>query len=203
MSSGSSSPRRSPRTQAERRVETRAALLEATIDCLVDHGYAKTTTGRIAELAGVSRGAYTPYFRTRSELLATAIAHLAEQQADAIRAEFASREVTLVEALDALWSASQDRSFDAALELWVASRSDPDLRAQMQQAERRILRTITTVAETALGEWAQRPGFGDDLLHMLATIRGILLMRISHGGSSRGAEQVWRSTRERLVRSFA
>ena len=57
-------PVRRRRTQAERREETRTALLDATIECLVEFGYAKTTTGRIADLAGVSRGAQIPYFRT-------------------------------------------------------------------------------------------------------------------------------------------
>jgi AcrR family transcriptional regulator len=73
------------RTQAERREETRTALLDATIECLVTYGYAKTTTGRVAELAGVSRGAQTSYFRSRAELVGAAIGHLAEQRIESVR----------------------------------------------------------------------------------------------------------------------
>ena len=49
-------------TQTERRKATRAAVLEATIESLVTHGYAATTTARVADIAGVSRGAAPHYF---------------------------------------------------------------------------------------------------------------------------------------------
>lgn len=195
-------PGRRRRTQAERRAETRAALLEATIECLVTHGYANTTTGRITELAGVSRGAYPPYFQTRSELLAKAIAHLAQQRAEAIRERFAGRDVTLAEAIDALWEQTRGRAFEAALELWVASRSDPELRRNLQRAEREIVATVADAAASALGDWARRPEFTDDLLFALATVRGVALMSISNGGASRGTEHLWRLSRDRLLRSM-
>src|SRR5436190_18849808 len=65
------------RTQAERRATTRTALLDATIDCLVEEGYAGTTTTRIVERAGVSRGAQVHHFPTKAELVAEAVRHLA------------------------------------------------------------------------------------------------------------------------------
>jgi len=37
------------RTQEERRAATRAALLDATIECVVEDGYAGTTTTRVVE----------------------------------------------------------------------------------------------------------------------------------------------------------
>jgi AcrR family transcriptional regulator len=53
------------RSQAERSAATRDALLDATIVCLVEDGYANTTTSRVAERAGVSRGAHLHHFQTR------------------------------------------------------------------------------------------------------------------------------------------
>ena len=44
----------------ERSVATRAALLDAAIECLVDLGYAATTTIETARRAGVSRGRAAP-----------------------------------------------------------------------------------------------------------------------------------------------
>ena len=41
------------RSQAERSATTRQALLDATIACLVQDGYANTTTARVSERAGV------------------------------------------------------------------------------------------------------------------------------------------------------
>jgi AcrR family transcriptional regulator len=192
--------RRRPRTQAERRAETRAALLDATIECLVTHGYAQTTTGRIAELAGVSRGAQIPYFRTRAELVGAAVAHLAEERSKAVHARFAERSVSLEEALDVLWEEHHGAAFDAALELWVASRTDPELREKLHRIERDVAKRIAREAEAALGATARRPGFSDDLLFALATIRGLALLQVSNGGSSRALDALWEQARERLAR---
>jgi AcrR family transcriptional regulator len=194
---------RRPRTQAERRAETRGALLDATIECLVTHGYAKTTTGRIAELAGVSRGAQNPYFRTRSELVGAALAHLAEERVKAVHDRFAETEVSLEEALDALWTEHQGPIFAAALELWVASRTDAELRRKLHGIERRVLAAVAGEAEAALGDHARREGFTDDLVFALATIRGLALLQISNGVSSRALGERWTQTRERLVRILA
>jgi AcrR family transcriptional regulator len=192
--------RKRPRTQAQRRAETRAALLDATIECLVTDGYAQLTTGRIAELAGVSRGAQIPYFRTRGELVGAAVAHLAEERAKAVHARFTERQVSVAEALDVLWEEHQGAAFDAALELWVASRTDPELRENLHRIERDVATRIAREAEAALGATAARPGFTDDLIFALATIRGLALLQISNGGSSRALDRLWAQARERLVR---
>ena len=47
----------SPSLQATKAAQTRARLIDATVRCLVKHGYANTTTPRIAAEAGLSRGA--------------------------------------------------------------------------------------------------------------------------------------------------
>jgi AcrR family transcriptional regulator len=195
--------RRRRRTQAERRAETTAALLDATIECLVTYGYANTTTGRIAELAGVSRGAQIPYFRTRTELVAAAVTHLAEERVKAVRERFAAKPISLQEGLDAIWEEHQGAVFDAALELWVASRTNPELRENLLKVERDVLAAIAREAEAALGEIAHRPGFTEDLIFALATIRGLALLRISNGGTSRALAERWRQTRERLARVLA
>ena len=49
-------PSRPRRTQAERTAETRSKLIEATVECLIDHGYSGTTTLAVCRRAGVSHG---------------------------------------------------------------------------------------------------------------------------------------------------
>jgi AcrR family transcriptional regulator len=188
------------RTQAERRDETRAALLEATIASLVTHGYAQTTTGRIAELAGVSRGAQIPYFRTRAELVGAALAHLADERVKLAHERFSQGPVSIEEALDVLWAEHRGPIFAAALELWVASRTDPELRGKLQRVENDVLAAIAGEAEAALGDHARRPGFTDDLFFALAAIRGLALLQISNGASNRALSARWQQTRERLLR---
>ncbi len=193
------SARPRPKTQAERRAETRAALLNATIESLVTYGYAGTTTGRIAELAGVSRGAQTPYFRSRAELVSAAVTHLAELRAEAAHERFSGKEVSLEEGLDAIWEEHQGPIFDAALELWVASRTDPELRRKMVEVERDVADKIARESASAWGEIAERPGFAEDLIFALSTIRGLALLRISHGVSNKALGQRWTEARQRLV----
>jgi AcrR family transcriptional regulator len=191
---------RRTKTQAERRAETRTALLEATIESLVTYGYAKTTTGRIADLAGVSRGAQLLYFRTRAELLGAAVSYLAEKRIAAAQARFAHRPASIEEAFDALWEEHQGPVFHAALELWVASRSDPELNAVMSTVEQDVALGIARVAETAIGDLARQPGFWDYLCFVLATIIGLSLLRISLGGS---ADALWADARTRLIEGLS
>lgn len=59
---------------------TRAAILDAAVECFYELGYANTTTENIARRAGVSRGAMLHHFPTRFELIKAAVEHLNEQR---------------------------------------------------------------------------------------------------------------------------
>ena len=59
-----------PRSQRERREETRGRLLAATQTSLVELGYAGATTTAICRRAGVSQGALFKHFASKGELLA-------------------------------------------------------------------------------------------------------------------------------------
>src|SRR3979490_2658677 len=68
--------RRKPkRTQLERRNETQAAILSASIDLLAENGYAGFSASRVAAEAGVSRGAQEHYFPKKNDLIAAATRH--------------------------------------------------------------------------------------------------------------------------------
>jgi hypothetical protein len=54
------------RTQEERSSTTRARLLDATIDCLLELGYAGTTTTEIAAPASRAAGSCTTFPPSRS-----------------------------------------------------------------------------------------------------------------------------------------
>jgi AcrR family transcriptional regulator len=51
------------------------------IGCLVDYGHAGTTVTRIAERAGVTRGAQVHHYRTKDDLVTAAVTHLASKGA--------------------------------------------------------------------------------------------------------------------------
>ena len=113
-----SKPRRR-RTQQERRAATRAALLDATIECLVEYGYAGVTTTKIVEHAGVSRGAQVHHFPTKAQLVADAVLRLADRMArqiadDLARVPSGGRRLDAV--LDLLWEAHSGPLGQAALD---------------------------------------------------------------------------------------
>ena len=64
--------------QEERSAETRRRLLDATVACLFERGYAGTTTTEIASRAGVSRGAQLHHFPKKDELVVSALEHVFE-----------------------------------------------------------------------------------------------------------------------------
>src|SRR5690348_18413613 len=72
---------RAPRTQQQRRDETRRALLDAAVESLIEVGFARTTTLEVQRRADVSRGALLHHFPSKTELLVAAIDHLAEMRA--------------------------------------------------------------------------------------------------------------------------
>src|SRR5262252_862715 len=79
-------PARVPRTQQQRRDETRRALLDAAVESLIEVGFARTTTLEVQRRADVSRGALLHHFPSKAELLVAAVDHLAEMRARELKA---------------------------------------------------------------------------------------------------------------------
>ncbi|HEV2783583.1 MAG TPA: TetR/AcrR family transcriptional regulator [Actinophytocola sp.] len=127
------------RTQAERSEHTRELLLDATIDCLVEVGYARTTVHEICLRAGVSRGAQQHHFTTKAELMATALEHLFERLSqEVLRAaeRLPPGPDRITKGIDLLWRAYSGTLSTAAMELWVAARTDPELRRVLLPVDR-------------------------------------------------------------------
>jgi AcrR family transcriptional regulator len=137
-------------------VATRAALLDAALDTLVERGYAATTTTEVARRAGVSRGAQLHHFPSKAELLTAAVGHLLDRRVAEYRKAFAQTAPGadyLDAAIDLLWSMYQGPSFVAWVELWVAARTDATLRAAVVSMEGAFLaETQAIFAEMLAGE---------------------------------------------------
>jgi tetracycline repressor-like protein len=58
-----------PVRQQDRSRATQRRLLDATVDCLVEVGWAGTTTTLVSERAGVSRGAQLHHYPTKDALV--------------------------------------------------------------------------------------------------------------------------------------
>src|SRR5215218_2962819 len=150
------------RTQQERASAMRLRLLEATLDCLVDHGYAGTSTTRVVERAGVTRGAQVHHFPTKAALVAAAIRHLADKRAEQAFAELdrIKKEPDPVDsALDLMWDLHQGPVFRATVELWVAARTDPELHSHLSIVEPATTASVMEVAKTLFPDHAERQAF--------------------------------------------
>ncbi|WP_232376133.1 TetR/AcrR family transcriptional regulator [Amycolatopsis aidingensis] len=133
------------RTQAERREQTRTALLDATIDCLVEVGYARTSVQEVCARAGVSKGAVQHHFSAKAELMAAAVEHLTEklkEQRLAAMADLPAGAARVPAAIDLLWEAYSGTLSTAVTELWVAARTDPELRAAIRPVDRALGRSV-------------------------------------------------------------
>jgi len=109
----------------------RSRLLEATIDCLYEVGYSRTTTIEVAARAGVSRGAQLHHFPTKKRLVTIAVRHLLEKRLQEFREAFATLPQgadKYSSVIDIIWDKTSNRAFYAWLELVVAARTDAGLR---------------------------------------------------------------------------
>jgi AcrR family transcriptional regulator len=193
------------RTQAERSAAMRTRLLDATVECLVSYGYAGTTTPRVAELAGVTRGAQIHHFRSKEDLVVAAIEHLAQQ-----RAQAAIRELGRVQAspdpvatiLDFLWEAHQGPMFTAAMELWVAARTDSVLAQHIERVEPVVNSTlISAIAQLTPDHPAQKK-IRNIVYTAMDALRGILVANFVDRDPAR-ARRRWDRACEHLRVLFA
>jgi AcrR family transcriptional regulator len=77
--SASSAVAAKPRRAQARGEATRLRILEATLSCIAEEGYAHTSTVQVCERSGTSRGSLLHQFSTRVELMAAAVAYLFER----------------------------------------------------------------------------------------------------------------------------
>ncbi|MGN6253018.1 MAG: TetR/AcrR family transcriptional regulator [Marmoricola sp.] len=176
--------------QEQRTRAMRQRLLEATVDCLVEHGWSGTSTTVVSERAGVSRGAQLHHFPSKQDLVFAAVEHLTElrgrELAEAARALPAgSRRTRAV--LGMLADHFTSPVFTAALELWVAARTDPALHAQVVPLEQRVGRETHRLTVDLLGVDETRPGERELVQATLDLVRGLgLANTISDDRARRG-----------------
>jgi AcrR family transcriptional regulator len=178
-------------TQDEKTAETRRRLLDAAIVCLIDRGYANTTTSEIAERAGLSRGAQLYHFPTKEELLTRAVEHLFGLMFGEMK-EKVSRLTNVDDrramAIDLLWETANGRLMTAWIELIVASRTDSYLRQSVSAANDRAAQFI----DRSFKELFPRPaGAGDDY-DLIPQMVIMLLEGMSLEGQTLNAELIAR-----------
>ncbi|RDI64377.1 TetR/AcrR family transcriptional regulator [Nocardia pseudobrasiliensis] len=196
-------PKPQRRTQEQRSSEMRVRLLDATIDCLVEFGYAGTTTPRVAERAGVTRGAQVHHFGSKNDLVVAAISHLAQRRTEAAIQELGrvrGGDDPIGVALDFMWELHQGPLFIAAMELWVAGRTDPVLAAALEKVEPFVNNAVLMAVSQLVPDEMQRKEVRDFAYTAMDTLRGILVSNFISPDPER-AHRRWRRASAHLRRA--
>lgn len=143
--------------QAAKAAQTRSKLIEATVRCLVKHGYANTTTPRVAEEAGLSRGAMMHHFENGSALIKATIIELHERRLRAFRRAADKPEHDVDTLVETYWAQVQKPGFIAFHELAVAARTDKDLAAILVPLQEEFRERFNAQAEALFPEWRSAP----------------------------------------------
>jgi AcrR family transcriptional regulator len=176
--------------QQERSRLTQQRLLASTVECLVEFGWSGATTTVIAERAGVSRGAQLHHYPTRASLVLAAVEHLAELRAAELRVEAAALgDLAAHErherVLDMLAASFTGPLFVAALEVWVAARTDRELRAALIPLEARVGREMHRLAVDLLDADESTPGVREAVQATLDLLRGLGVANLLTDDSTR------------------
>lgn len=156
----------------------RTRLLEATVQCLVTYGYSGTTTHKVSEVAGVTRGAQLHHFPSREALVVAALEYLTEQRVAAAIRDLGRVQDTpdpIAQALDYLWESHQGPIFVATVELWIAARTDPVLTEQVQRLEPIVNGALIGAIAQMMPEHAAQKELRDLVYTAMDALRGILI----------------------------
>ncbi|WP_228941466.1 TetR/AcrR family transcriptional regulator [Nocardioides sp. Leaf374] len=207
-----SHPRRS---QAERSAATRTRVLDATVASLLEKGHAATTLAEVQQRAGLARGTLLHHFPTRAALMVAVVEEVAarrlgvlgeragtstgtraDAQADARAGTQADTQAGPQTGWDAAVDLVQadlaDPVFLAVLELWVAARTDPDLRSVLGPVERRVFATVHATVAGVVGD--EDPRVATLVQFTVDLLTGAAMTRLVDPGGSAQARVVerWR-----------
>jgi AcrR family transcriptional regulator len=124
------------RTQQERREETIARLLDASIATIIDVGYARASAAVITRRAGLSGGALFRHFETMGDFMAATAYEVMRRQLDAFGkqvAEIPPNQSALEGVLHTMRAVTGNDINVVMYELLIAARTDEKLRATLQE----------------------------------------------------------------------
>jgi len=123
----------------------RARLIQATLETILECGYANTSLVAVAARAGVTRGAVHHHYSSRDELIVDAISHQLREASTEIR-QFARNaqdgDITLDDFLEQVWALFSGPFFMITLEHITAARHNQALRQDLTLVTRDFHRAL-------------------------------------------------------------
>jgi AcrR family transcriptional regulator len=166
-------------TRDRQRAATRQAIIDATIECLMQDGYVALTTRRVAERVGIAQSTVMHHFETREALLVEAVIHaalgLAEQALERIDLAALRTPVHREAVLDEAWAEFTAPQALAAAQLWAAVWGEPELAPVLRQLEERLTAIIIRTTVTLFPELTDDRRLPALLDAAVSLIRGLVL----------------------------
>lgn len=166
------------RQQSDRTAATRTAVLDATVELLIERGYAGTSTRLAAERAGVSLGALQHHFRTKAELSVEAMRYVTQRLAEEFIAAAPGSDDVIGRfgaILDRLLVVFRGPTFVAAVEIQLASRTDDELQQPVRDLHDDVEAIILNSATELLPEFSDLPAFPALLQTAVSAVRGLAI----------------------------
>ena len=142
------------RTQQQRREETIARLLDASVETIVEVGYARASAALIARRAQVSDGALFRHFATMGDFMAATAHEVMRRQLDLFTkraAEIPADKPAMEAALTILRDVTGNSTNTVMYELLVAARTDDKLRATLKDVLTEYAANIYDIARALPG----------------------------------------------------
>jgi AcrR family transcriptional regulator len=124
--------------QARKSQATREQIISATINCIIDHGYSHTTTMKIAEKAGLSRGATLHHFPAKMDIIRATVDHLHQKRLQAFRRSIKDlpKGADMVHlTVQSYWAHVNHPIYVVFFELSVVARTNAELRNILRPAQ--------------------------------------------------------------------
>lgn len=142
------------RTQQQRREETVARLLDASIDTIIEVGYARASAAVIAKRAKVSDGALFRHFATMGDFMAATAHEVMRRQLELFTkrvAEIPAGESVLAASLIVMRDVTANPTNAVMYELLIAARTDEKLNATLRDVLAEYAENIYEVASAVPG----------------------------------------------------
>lgn len=179
---GSSRPARKRRTQEERSAATEEALLAAALRVIAREGYARMTTTKIAEEAGMTRGALQHHFASRSDLVWAIIDRTMQAlnfDPDLTDVSHLPLRKRIEEIIHANWEVLSAKEYHAALQVWLGVVDDEALSSTVRD---HLEANGLAIRQAWRGYFPEYAGDDEALSRLqrvvVATLRGLAIRRL-------------------------
>lgn len=184
-------PTRRTTAPRKRGDDTRAKIIDETVRCIMEEGFAAATAKHVAERAGVTWGVIQYHFGDRNGLLMAVVDdgvdRLIESLSSADVSELPLRERIEV-VIDTAWSCYSSPTSLAAFEILRATRGNPG-----ETSRRHLLEMNTAIGQ--LGRLITEDPANDGVAEVIwAALRGVVLVQMIMG-----TPIDWRRERRALI----